>query len=420
MRQTFREYDSKIILTKKSITIVEYLQESFSKGSLDLFQYDSKIIRTKTDEELTLERVENRNKYYTRRKNELEEIVECNDFQSFMTVTFEKDLNDSELKKAWKRGRERLELYYKTKIKFICRIEEGSINERGHLHLITDLKFLNNYHQYWYDKKGNKKLNKKRATDEIKELIRKTRNKDLKATRQRMFKEGASLLKCIMAVGHIDIQNIKDTQKCMNYVLKYITKDMGKKELYKRCVWTSYGLEKGVHITDIKLLSQLEEYVRELIKNSPKHDFDYTKTFSNDFINKVKINTKLKDKYYELKEINLNSELEKNREWLVLEKNTRKIIRGTVDNDSLAIKSKRNYLNSFSKEYKLKCLARKHRVYLEMLEVQEIIDISNNYFFDNYRNMSVLEELKSNIALNRLSKVKNEKIKNFKGVVMCY
>jgi len=386
LRVAFREFDKKLIVTRKTITIVDYLTTSYQNGCYDLNQYDiqEKPITPKTEDELTLQKLEHRESYYKKRQNQIVELVENNTFRCFMTVTFEDELNEEGIKYQWKLARTRLELYYKQKIKYICRIERGEENQRLHLHLLVDVPFLNNYSEFWHDKKGNKKINKRRATEEILDLIENTRNKDLKAKRERMYKEGGSLLKCIMAVGHIDIKSISCVKKAINYVTKYMTKGMSNNISKKRIVWTSSGLEKAIHITNENVLSKVEFLINSIIKNCQKDDI--LETYSGEYVNKLKIRFRDENFYRLIKELNIESEVKNNFEFRLSYDSTK-----MIETDLTKLNTKfihiqdREYRKNLSKESKLNFLKRKH--YQHRLETdinQAIIDIRFNYKNNQY------------------------------------
>lgn len=342
MKKTFRNYDKKIIITKKSIVLKEYHQAIFEEGSFDINDYDSNEVGSKKSEaELDELRIKAKEIYYKNRVQEIVEIVECNQFYSFMTITFEQELDEEETKYQFKLAKQRLIRQFGN-FKYIAKIEKGTENKRLHLHLIVDYRFLDNNSKFYYlDAEGNKTTKEKSFSRvrnnnwdrrRIIQLIKDTKNKELRKIRRSMFVNGASFLKVVMAVGHIDIESISNIKKAVNYISEYIGKDILSEDMKdrskKRNLWTSRNLEKAVKITDenvqdylfddiMRILLDKTEKLEEKLtkKGEKKYFYKNVDTFSNEFMTYTKIYGDFKDIYYQIKEINLTKENVNRNKW---------------------------------------------------------------------------------------------------------
>ena len=335
MKKVYREYDKIYTVTKKSITVKEYFQFNLQEGSYSLetlgMNDNSKI---KSDSEITKARLEAKNYYAKKRIEEIQNIVECNQFYSFLTITFDEAYTEEEAKYEFKKAKQRLVNRY-GKFKYIARIEKGSERERVHMHLLTDIQFMSNFSRISYIDKDNKVCKKDKAVsykynkefDEfsILNLIKTTKNEQLKLKRKEYFEEGASYLKTLLAVGHVKIDKVSSIKKCVNYIVKYMGKELINENSdinsKSRQIWTSSGLEKAIKITDLDVQKYIYEDIDKIIdikkKHSkklkfPKNKYNY---FENDFVKIVQVYGDFEEIYYALKDINIHEEVSKKIEW---------------------------------------------------------------------------------------------------------
>lgn len=347
---SFYNVSQKIVLTKNTIKLIERKAESSDYnldnkivgGSFNLFEMDSqermggKFLWNYEKKDIEETRHEERQKYYSKRKSQIIDLVNCNQFETFLTVTFEKDLTDSEIKKEWTKIAKRIERCTGEKLQYICRIEKGHKGtERNHLHLIMNVPFLDNNSKYLHIKKSNSqrttKLNKNWNKDKILEVIKNTRNNPaLKAIRQEMYEEGNSLLKVICACGHVKINKISSKNKVVSYVAKYITKDIEQSEKGKRIIWTTKGLEKPVQIVNPNLIKYILENHISRIKMYSGCSY----VIENEFIISETWTYAVKDLYYQMKDINLLYENDKKLQLIKKDKkynmnSSSKIVRGS-------------------------------------------------------------------------------------------
>lgn len=329
VKEFFYSSTSKIVLTKNTIKIIQTKNnfekgyfDTFSSGSFNLHQYDSnrkEFFREYTKEQLKKieeNREFERMKYYSKRKQQIIDIVNCNSFDTFMTVTFENDLTDSEIKEEWTKIKKRIQRVTGNKLNYICRIEKGHKGtQRNHLHLLLNVPYLDNNSKY-YNFKGKREpiLNKNWNEISILELIKNTRNnKELKEIRERMYQEGASFLKVICACGHIDIQKISNKKKVAVYCAKYITKDIDQTEKGKRIVWTTKALEKPVKVYNsdvIKYILEQHSYIGQVYEPF---------IIENEFIISATYTLPLKDLYYQIKEVNKNYNIDRKLQLIKLD-----------------------------------------------------------------------------------------------------
>ena len=235
MKKVFRQYNKSYTVTKKSITIKEYLQFDLQEGSFSLEDKGQNDNFKKSHEELTKARLLSKISYVKKRIEEIQNLVECNQFYSFLTITFDEAYTEEQAKYEWKKAKQRLQDRF-GKFNYIARIEKGSQTQRVHMHLLTDIQFLNNYSRFSYIDK-NKKVCKKEQAFGIKlnkqydhfacyDVLKTTKNEALRSKREDYYYEGASYLKLIMAVGHVKIDRVTSVKKCVNYIVKYMAKDL--------------------------------------------------------------------------------------------------------------------------------------------------------------------------------------------------
>lgn len=280
-------YSIIMTVTKKSIKITEkHTNEAIgTNDSLTHFNYGTGEFKylynfsqgDKFLKDTEAKREEFKKQYGIKRTNKICQISECNDFKSMVTLTFSPEDNQTEeqVKENWALAKKRLEFRH-GKFKYICALERGSKEYTNHLHLhiITDIEYINNHSKYWQDKKtGIKKINKNwlDSQDDILHLINTTsnRSKALKNKRIEMFNDGASYLKVLLGFGHVHVKAINEDD--VKYICKYISKDTDLNEKYKRTIWTSRNLEQPIKIYS-------EDVIEYLLENKPTDKYEYKET----------------------------------------------------------------------------------------------------------------------------------------------
>lgn len=280
-------------ITKKSIKIVnKSLNFKGTNENLCHFKQNSfyPLKNNLIDfEKIKEKREKYKNDYHVRRQQKLVELSECNDFRTMITITFAPEDNKSmeQVKDNWSKIRKRIKNYYGD-FKYIIAIERGETTGHLHLHVITDFDYLDNNSKYYQDRE-----NFKYDSMKVFEVVQNTSNraKELKEKRTKIYNEGGSELKTVIAFGNVHVKEIND--KIVNYITKYVSKgyvlnkskdslhvndEINSEELrksfmekYKRTVWTSRNLEKPVKIYS----SDTIDYLLSLI---PNHEFEYQET----------------------------------------------------------------------------------------------------------------------------------------------
>lgn len=429
MRKVYREYNKSYTVTKKSITIKEYLQFDLQEGcfSLEGFGMNDNY-RLKSDSEITKARLEAKNYYAKKRIEEIQNIVECNQFYSFLTITFDEALTEQEAKYEFKKAKQRLVNRF-GKFKYIARIERGSENERVHMHLLTDIKYLSNFSRISFVDKDKKvckkkdmtgyKLNKQYDVFDIYNLVKTTRNEQLKLKRQEYFESGASYLKTLMAVGHVKVDKVTSIRKCVNYIVKYMGKELINENSdinsKSRQIWTSTGLEKAIKITDKDVQKYIYEDIEKIVelkKNQskklkyPKNKYNY---FENDFVKITQVFGEFEQVYYNLKDINIHEEVVKKIEWYEQDFKVNVNAESSVWSKKL-IAYADNVTDIINKYDFLECLGNHdYKEYLHNIEKKNIISIQRMTFryemklFNSLKAIDYIKEINKDLGFKKIN-----------------
>ena len=211
-------------ITKKSIKIVnKSLNFKGTNENLCHFKQNSfyPLKNNSIDfEKIKEKREKYKNDYHVRRQQKLVELSECNDFKTMITITFapEDNKNMEQVKENWSKIRKRLKNFYGN-FKYIIAIERGENTGHLHLHVITDYEYLDNNSKYYKDRE-----NFNYDSMKVFEVVKNTSNraKELKEKRTKIYNDGGSELKTVIAYGNVHIKAVDE--KIVNYITKYVSK----------------------------------------------------------------------------------------------------------------------------------------------------------------------------------------------------
>jgi hypothetical protein len=197
----------------------------------------------------------------SRTKKIIKDYVACNDFSYFVTLTFNKELqdryNDKQVKKHFTRFRRYLRRNF-SNIYYVC-VPERHKDNALHFHLLI----------------GGCTL------------------KELNAVNSGHFTKGTK--KPIYNIlgwkyGHSDLTIIEDLEKTGSYILKYIGKDFGVTEDFKKRYWTSRNLNKPKkRVRDFLLNTAIS--IKSFVNIFVRDIKDYDLTFSNKYLMMLKRKT---------------------------------------------------------------------------------------------------------------------------------